>query len=327
LYLILGYSSARDGGQLNFLKSKSFNMSDSLFSCPAPATLSAIPQQNCAVRWDQVVKLLFQRKQATSSFDATTIKDEANWTPLLTANDSTKVVISPYLNNVVVPPGEAITAGGNDNTTIGGVRQLKGKGFQACSFELRNADAAVRAAVDKLTSESALVPGFTNLWVYPVNQFGQIICKSDGSGIPIYNFFVGGPGSEGYLSDNVQIGSFDLKGGWDKDVTVITPDFDILGLTGPDAELGEVGPLAFSAVASTTLTLGWNADSDAETYKVQRSLSSSFTSVTESTVTAPTVSLSVTGLVAGTKYYFRVKAVAAGFADGPWAVAAVTTDV
>jgi hypothetical protein len=290
-------------------------MSESLFQCPAPAALEVIPPQSCGVRFEQVVKIIFQRKQATSSFDANSILEQATWTPLLTANDSTRVVLSPYINNPIIPPGEALTEGGNDNTTIGGVSRLLGEGFQQATFELRNAGVDVRNAIRSITSETALVPGFTNIWVYLVNRFGEIICKSDGSGIEIFNFFVGGPGTEGFNRDNMQMGKFDLKPGWDEGVVVFKPNFDILSLSAPTAELVAPASIGFSGVGPTGVTVNWPAVSGAVTYVVQRSASIAFTSPTSNNVTAPTVTLAVTGLTTATKYFYRVKATAPGKAQ------------
>lgn len=301
-------------------------MSESLFQCPAPVALDVIPNQSCGVRFEQITKLVFQRKQSPSSFDASTILEQATWSALLTAGDSTRVVLSPYINNPIIPPGEALTEGGNDNTTIGGVSRLLGEGFQQATFELRNAGVDVRKAIRSITSETALVPGFTNIWVYMINRFGEIIAKADGSGIDIYNFFVGGPGTEGFNRDNMQMGKFDLKPGWDEDVTVFKPNFDFFSLVAPNTQLEPPASIGFSAVGPTGLTVSWPAVSGAAAYLVERSASIAFTSVTSNTVTAPTVSLAVTGLVTGTKYYYRVKATAPGAADSAWIVGDITTD-
>jgi hypothetical protein len=198
-------------------------MPTSLFTCPPPTALADIPSQSCPERFDQVVKIAFQRTQSTSSFTALTIKTQATWTPLLTAVDDTKVIISPYIANVVIPTGELLKEGGNDNTTINGIPRLAGKGFVAVTAALEDANAAVREAINALASESAIQPGFTNLAIYMFNRFGQIIANSDGSAIPVYNVAIGDVGTEGFNKTNKANMSFDLAPGWSDDVTVFNP--------------------------------------------------------------------------------------------------------
>jgi hypothetical protein len=196
---------------------------DPLFVCPPPASLATIPNQTCPERYDQIVKFFFQRKQATPSFTSATILIAATWTPLLTATDATKIVDSPLVPNVVIPAGEVLKEGGNDNTTINGIPRLAGRGFVGVTANLTDTEAAVRTAMRALASESALQPGFTNLWVYMVNRFGQIIAGSDGSGIDVYNVMVGDVGTEGLNKNNTNNLSFDLAPGWSDNVKVFQP--------------------------------------------------------------------------------------------------------
>lgn len=206
---------------------------DPLFVCPPPTALATIPAQTCPERFDQIVKFFYQRKQATPSFTTTTLLVQATWTPLLTAVDSTKVVKSPLIPNVVIPPGEVLKEGGNDNTTINGIPKLSGRGFIPCTAQLQDTEAAVREAIRALAGESALIPGFTNLWVYMVNRFGQIICGKDGTdcpGIDIYNLMAGDTGTEGLNKNNINNLTWDLAPGWSDNVAVFTPSFNILTL-------------------------------------------------------------------------------------------------
>lgn len=195
-----------------------------LFSCPPPAFLADVPDQSCPERYDQIVRFFFQRKQSSPSFSDTTIKTQATWTPLLSANDDTKIIGSPLVPNVVIPTGEIIKEGGNDNTTINGIPKLGGRSFVGVTAQLQDVEAAVRTALRALASESALQPGFTNLWFYMVNRYNQIIAGSDGSGIEVYNVMVGDVGTEGLNKSNVANLSFDLAPGWSDNVAVFTPD-------------------------------------------------------------------------------------------------------
>lgn len=201
-----------------------------LFSCPPAASIADIPEQTCPERFDQVVRLLLQRKQTSASFTTTTGLVVATWTPLLTETDDTKIQGTPLFANAVIPRGELLKEGGNDNTTINGIPRLNGRGFVPVTLELQDVEAAVRTALRSYAADSALQPGFTNLSAYFVNRFGQIICKKDGTnlfGIDIYNFYVGDVGTDGLGKSNIANMSFDLAPGWSDDVVIIKPtDFN-----------------------------------------------------------------------------------------------------
>jgi hypothetical protein len=208
---------------------------ESLFTCPPPSTLATVPTQACPERWDQIVRLLLMRKQASALFTTTSILVVATWTPLLTASDGTKVIRTPLLSNMVIPPGELLKEGGNDNTTINGIPRLNGRGHVGVTNQLQDVQASTRAALRALASESALQPGFTNLEAVLVNRFGQLIVDNrSGSnlwGFPLYNFIVGDVGTEGFAKSNIANMSFDLAPGWSDNAKVFTPtDFNPMDL-------------------------------------------------------------------------------------------------
>lgn len=196
---------------------------DPLFSCPPPTALTTIPAQACPEIWDQWVRFAFQRKQASPSFTAATIKVAATWTPLLTAADSTKIVLTPLMAGIVIPPGEILKEGGNDNSTINGIPRVTGLGFVPITATPQSLQAAVRSAIQALGAESALSPGFTNIWMYGINRFGQIIANADGSGFDAYNIMIGDSGTEGFAKLNTNNFGFDMAGGWSKTATLYTP--------------------------------------------------------------------------------------------------------
>jgi hypothetical protein len=203
-----------------------------LFVCPPPTALASVPTQACPERFDQIVRLMIQRKQTSPSFTTTTVLLEATWTPLKTAVDSTEVVGTPLLANVVIPPGEVLKVGGNDNTTINGIPRLAGRGFVGVTVQLQDVQATTRAALRALAAESALQPGFTNLWAYFVNRFGQVIYSASSTnvlGFDLYNFMVGDVGTEGLNKSNIANMSFDLAPGWsDNAASLSVPAFNLL---------------------------------------------------------------------------------------------------
>ncbi|HRE52241.1 MAG TPA: hypothetical protein PK339_12515 [Flavitalea sp.] len=205
---------------------------DPLFTCPAPTALADIPAQACPERYDQIIRMFLMRRQSAALFTTTTVKVLETWTPLFAEDDSTKIIKTPLLSNVVIPPGEILKEGGNDNTTINGIPRLNGRGFAPVTIQLQDAESAVRKGLRALASESALQPGFTNLEAIFVNRFGQLIYRKATDnvfGIPIYNFVVGDVGTEGFGKSNIANMSFDLAPGWSDDVAMIgVTDFNPL---------------------------------------------------------------------------------------------------
>lgn len=199
-----------------------------IIECPKPASLTAIPAVGCGMRFDQVVKMGIQRVQATPSFNGTDlITTESVWDDLVAETDDTKMIITPFFAEFVIPPSENAEEGGGDNTTVNGLPINLGEQPVKVTGVFRNLPSAVKAALDKLAGESLASYGTAQIWVYLFNKDGKIISKGD-SGIPIFNFRVSTPGSEGYNQDNKNNFSFNLAADWDTSVVMTTPLFNPL---------------------------------------------------------------------------------------------------
>lgn len=204
--------------------------------CPKSASLTAIPAAGaCKFKFDQVLRLGFQRNTDSNPFDATTlITAQAAWDTLIAATDDTKVVFSPIIFNPIIPSSEELTEGGNDNTTPFGIEQYLGEGSVKVTGEFRNVEPAVKKALAALSCESDVSLGVANLRVYMINKDGQIIHEVDPDaaaeqrGIAIYNFRVGSMGSQGFNSDNVVPFSFSMSGNWDEEIAMVKPAFNML---------------------------------------------------------------------------------------------------
>jgi prepilin-type N-terminal cleavage/methylation domain-containing protein len=99
------------------------------------------------------------------------------------------------------------------------------------------------------------------------------------------------------------------------------PDSGTTGIARPAAP-------TLSAVGATEITAAWTAISGIDTYTLQYSTSSSFTSTTTQTITGiTTTSRKVTGLSQGTPYYFRVNAVSNGVSGASSSSATATTTI
>ena len=99
--------------------------------CPAAAALPNIPNFTCAESFGQIQKVAFQRLYKSTgeknSFTTTAgIGKKASWTPLLSADDDTKVVVSPYIQAPTAEAGAPRTFGGG-NETLGGIEEIIGR--------------------------------------------------------------------------------------------------------------------------------------------------------------------------------------------------------
>lgn len=196
-------------------------------SCPLPTALTEIPNLDCGFSLKQIQKLLIARKGAinfATVAGAGSASTKAAWDALINANDGDKVVISPFVENFVIPQSEPILEGGDDNTTIDGNPIVVGAGQIRATGVFAELPPATLQALKKLNCE-------TNLEVVLINQFGDLYGLQPGStdftGIPIQSFFVGDPGNEGLNTrDKAPIG-FNFRYGWRDRLVKVTPaDFD-----------------------------------------------------------------------------------------------------
>lgn len=169
----------------------------SICKCPASTALTSIPAVTCSESFGQIQKVAFQRiyssgttkNSFTSSAD---IKLLASWTALLSANDSTKIVVSPYIQAPTSEAGAARTFGGG-NDTLGGVEEIVGREPTTFSAVLRRIPQDVIKALKELQCESWA----DNLGVYLFDDNGNIEALVDPSvattfyPIPIRALFIG----------------------------------------------------------------------------------------------------------------------------------------
>jgi len=204
-------------------------------ACPAPEALTTIIKKNCPENLGQIQRFLIQR--AGFTFDAagtptpSSILLLASWTPLFIATDSSKVVSTPYVENVVIPRTEAATEGGGDNTTIDGVEIIVGANAVRMTGQIADTPSAIIQQTRELMCEPDLV------W-YGINHRGQIIAKDlnpetpaaaskQYTGLAMQSAFVSDAGSEGLNTRDKADFSFGLAYGWRDDVALLTPtDFN-----------------------------------------------------------------------------------------------------
>lgn len=203
--------------------------------CPAAASLTTIPAVACGENFGQIQKVAFQRLRkadgSRNSFTtAASILLKASWTALLSAEDGSKVVVSPYIEAPTSEPGAVRTYGGG-NETLGGIEEILGAEPTAFSAVLRRMPQNVIKIMKELSCES----NAGNLGVYLFNDNGQIEAIQDPETttthypIPIRSFFVSDKGHGGLENPDFNNISWQFAPNYSDDLQIITPtDFNPL---------------------------------------------------------------------------------------------------
>lgn len=202
--------------------------------CPQSAALQTIPANGCPESFGQIQKVAFQRlskdngeKNAFTSNAAIGLK--ASWTALMAANDSTKVVISPYIQAPTTEAGAARTFGGG-NETLGGVETIIGREPTAFTGVMRSVAQAVIKAMKSLQCEAIN----DNLGVYLFDENGNI-CAVKGTTegtyypIPIRSLFVGDKSFGGLEEPDSNAIQWSFLPNYSDDLAIVSPtDFNPL---------------------------------------------------------------------------------------------------
>ena len=189
-----------------------------------------IPVSNCPESFGQVQKVAFQRLYKSTgeknSFKTDAgIEKKASWTPLLSADDDTKIVISPYIQAPTAEAGAARTFGGG-NETLGGVEEIVGREPTPFTGVMRKLPQKIIKALKELQCES----WGDNLGVYLFDENGAIGAIQDAKTatthypIPIRSLFIGDKTLGGYEapdSNNIQ---WAFLPNWSDDLAIIVPE-------------------------------------------------------------------------------------------------------
>ena len=189
-----------------------------------------IPVSNCPESFGQIQKVAFQRlykgtgEKNSFKTDAG-IEKKASWTPLLSADDDTKIVISPYIQAPTAEAGAVRTFGGG-NETLGGVEEIVGREPTPFTGVMRKLPQKIIKALKELQCES----WGDNLGVYLFDENGAIGAIQDAKTatthypIPIRSLFIGDKTLGGYEapdSNNIQ---WAFLPNWSDDLAIIVPE-------------------------------------------------------------------------------------------------------
>lgn len=189
-----------------------------------------IPVSNCPESFGQIQKVAFQRLYKSTgeknSFKTDVgIEKKTSWTLLLSADDDTKIVISPYIQAPTAEAGAARTFGGG-NETLGGVEEIVGREPTPFTGVMRKLPQKIIKALKELQCES----WGDNLGVYLFDENGAIGAIQDAKTatthypIPIRSLFIGDKTLGGYEapdSNNIQ---WVFLPNWSDDLAIIAPE-------------------------------------------------------------------------------------------------------
>lgn len=194
-------------------------------NCPGNAALKPIPEQDCFVDFGQLQRNMFQRGGFSFDTNADPAKDitkKADWLALKAAVGATKVVVTPLIGgNPIITPGEPITNGGGDNSTLNGQEELRGTNPSVFTGEYKSLSSAVKTAMVELECEK-------DLQVYFVNGDNKIIANkvADGvyTGFPASNFHISDRNNQGFGNPDTFNVRFSLPPRWDANAVIIDPE-------------------------------------------------------------------------------------------------------
>lgn len=198
--------------------------------CPAAAALPNIPNFTCAESFGQIQKVAFQRlyKSTGGKNSFTTdagIGKLASWSPLLAAEDDTKIVISPYIQAPTAEAGAPRTFGGG-NETLGGIEEIIGREPTPFTGVIRKMPQSLIKALKELQCES----DSQNLGVYLFDENGSIGALQDPTTtttyypIPIRSLFVGDKTLGGLEAPDSNAVQWSFLPNWSDDLAILTPE-------------------------------------------------------------------------------------------------------
>ena len=198
--------------------------------CPAAAALPNIPNFTCAESFGQIQKVAFQRLYKSAggknSFTAEAgIGKLASWSPLLAAEDDTKIVISPYIQAPTAEAGAPRTFGGG-NETLGGIEEIIGREPTPFTGVIRKMPQSLIKALKELQCES----DSQNLGVYLFDENGSIGALQDPTTattyypIPIRSLFIGDKTLGGLEAPDSNAVQWSFLPNWSDDLAILTPE-------------------------------------------------------------------------------------------------------
>lgn len=191
--------------------------------CPAGKHLADLNIAECKESFGQIQKIIITRIYKSSgvknSIPAETLKTKATMTPLFSAADGTKLIISPYIQNPTTEPGEARTFGGG-NQTLGGIEIVIGREPTTFSGIIYQ---ELQSTIKTLKQYSCEKVG-----VMLIDENGNIGALADNATaattyypIPVDKFFVGDKNLGGYEEPDSNAISWSFFPNWSDNLVMV----------------------------------------------------------------------------------------------------------
>ena len=193
--------------------------------CPAGKHLNELEIAECKESFGQIQKVIitriFSSAGTKNKLPKATVTTKATMTPLFTASDGTKLIVSPYIQNPTTEPGEARTFGGG-NQTLGGIEIVIGReptNFTGIIYQ------EAQSVIKTLKSYSC-----EKIGVFLIDENGNIGAIDEvGDGenylpIPVDKFFVGDKNLGGYEEPVSNTISWSFYPNWSDNLVLIKAD-------------------------------------------------------------------------------------------------------
>lgn len=202
----------------------------SICKCPAAVALPDVPNFTCAETFGQIQKVAFQRLTSSTGTKNSFTQEKAigklaSWTTLLSADDDTKVVVSPYIQAPTAEAGAPRTFGGG-NETLGGIEEIIGREPTPFTGVLRKMPQSLIKALKELQCEAES----QNLGVFLFDENGAIGALQDPETattyypIPIRSLFIGDKTLGGFEAPDSNAIQWSFLPNWSDDLAIVVPE-------------------------------------------------------------------------------------------------------
>jgi hypothetical protein len=201
-------------------------------NCPFAIAINTLGNVDCPVKIPQILRFGFMRLQDDAGVAQSIAVNQASPGDPVTISatdinaalalvDDGKLQFSPTFENFVIPQGEAITEGGDDNTTQKGQVINQGSGNVLATGRFRNLPFDLKNELKALAAESEILD---RLGIFMVDEFNQVWGYFEAGAppagelkpIPVNSLFIGEPGSEGFNTSTFTPFQFNFNPDWAK---------------------------------------------------------------------------------------------------------------
>lgn len=198
--------------------------------CVRPESLTAPAKQDCAVHFGQLVRFAYRRRLTVAAFATeAAMLTQAAWNAAITADDETKIILTPLFSEFVIPASEAQFLEENTNGSINGKGYLAGYNAVKPTGSHIGLPGSIKATLKLLEEESRSELGGDPMELWGITADNRLISRGV-NGIPFSNYYIQSVSSEGFRALNKNAFGFSLDGNWDAGVTIVKPAFDLLTL-------------------------------------------------------------------------------------------------